>query len=216
MRRISDIVEARVRATPFLEQGLAEGIVNHSALARRLRPAIERELMRPASTAAIMMAIRRIAPTRKARTRPRGGRFGELTVRSHLTALTYRTSAQTRAKVRRLFDRMARRRSEFVTYTQGVSEVMVVVSAEAEDAAAEAMAGEHQIARLRHLAALVIRLAPSVVRRPGVYYAILKQLAWRNINVVDVVSTFTEFTIVVEDRDVDGAFSALREAVTPA
>lgn len=215
MRRISDIVEAHVRGTPFLEQGLADGLINHSALARRLRPAIERELLRPASPAAIMMAIRRMTPKR-GRKAAGAGRLGELTVRSHLTALTYQASPQTGAKVRRLFERMARRRNEFVTYTQGVSEVMVVVGAQAEELAGEVMAGEHQIARLRHLAAIVIRLAPSTVRRPGVYYAILKQLAWHNINVVDVVSTFTEFTIVVEDRDVDRAFAALRETLTPA
>jgi hypothetical protein len=61
----------------------------------------------------------------------------------------------------------------------------------------------------------VIRLAPSTVRSPGVYYSILKQLAWRAINVVDVVSTYTEFTIVVEHADVDRAFAALRETVAP-
>jgi aspartokinase len=214
MRRIRDIVEAEVRRTPFLEEGLAAGIINHSALARRLRPVIERELVKPASQAAVMMAIRRVAPARAQRA-AKPVRFGEITLRSHLTALTYQASPHTGSKVRRLFDRLSRRRSEFVTYTQGVSEVMVVVSADAEDAAAEAMTGEHQIARLRHLAALVIRLAPSTVRRPGVYYGILKQLSWRSINVVDVVSTFTEFTIVVEDKDVDAAFAALREAVAP-
>ena len=214
MRRISDLVEAEVRNTPFLEDALTDGIINHSALARRLRPAIERELLRPVSQAAVMMAIRRVAPARR-RKPARSARLGQLTLRSHLTALTYQASPQSAAKVRRLFDRLSRRRREFVTYTQGVSEIMVVVSADAEDAAAEAMAGEHQIARLRHLAAIVIRLPQATVRRPGVYYGLLKQLAWRDINVVDVVSTFTEFTIVVEDSDVDGAFGALREAVAP-
>ena len=214
MRRISDIVETEVLGTPFLEQGLADGIINHSALARRLRPAVERELLRPASEAAIMMAIRRIVPARRRRARG-ATRFGELTVRSNLAALTYQASPQTGVKVRRLFDRMARRRGGFVTYTQGVSEVMVVVSEAAEETAAAAMAGEHQIARLRRLAAIVIRLAPSTVRSPGVYYTILKQLAWRAINVVDVVSTYTEFTIVVDHGDVDRAFAALRETVAP-
>lgn len=214
MRRIADIVEAHVLGTPFLEQALADGLINHSALARRLRPAIQKELLRPVSEAAIMMAIRRSVPSRKkpAKTAP----LGEVTVRSNLTALTYQASPNTGAKVRRLFDRLTRRSGQFVTYTQGVSEVMVVVSAAAEDAAASAMAGEHQIARLHNLAAIVIRLAPATVRRPGVYYGILKQLAWRNLNVIDVVSTYTEFTIVVEHAQVDRAFSALRETVAPA
>ena len=211
MRRISDIVEEHVLATPFLEQALADGLINHSALARRLRPAVQKELLRPVSEASIMMAIRRAVPARRKPAKPAAP--GEVTVRSNLTALTYQASPHTGAKVRRLFERLTRRSSQFVTYTQGVSEVMVLVSAEAEQAAADAMAGEHQIARLHNLAAIVIRLAPSTVRRPGVYYGILKQLAWRNLNVIDVVSTYTEFTIVVEHAQVDKAFSALRQTV---
>lgn len=214
MRRIADIVEAHVLATPFLEQALADGLINHSALARRLRPAVQKALLRPVSEAAIMMAIRRAVP---ARTKPqKAAALGEVTVRSNLTAITYQASPQTGAKVRRLFDRLTRRSGQFLTYTQGVSEVMVVVSAAAEETAAQAMEGEHQVARLHNLAAIVIRLAPSTVRRPGVYYGILKRLAWRNLNVIDVVSTYTEFTIVVEHAQVDRAFSALRETIAPA
>jgi aspartokinase len=214
MRRIADIVEAHVLATPFLEQALADGLINHSALARRLRPAVQKALLRPVSEAAIMMAIRRAVPARtKAQ---KTAALGEVTVRSNLTAITYQASPQTGAKVRRLFDRLTRRSGQFLTYTQGVSEVMVVVSAAAEETAAQAMEGEHQVARLHNLAAIVIRLAPSTVRRPGAYYGILKQLAWRNLNVIDVVSTYTEFTIVVEHAQVDRAFSALRETIAPA
>ena len=63
---------------------------------------------------------------------------------------------------------------------------------------------------MRNLSAVIIRLAPSTVQTPGVYYAILKCLAWQNINVVDVVSTATEFTIFVGSDDLDRTFAALR------
>jgi hypothetical protein len=68
---------------------------------------------------------------------------------------------------------------------------------------------------VRNLSAIVIRLAPSAVQTPGVYYAILKRLAWQNLNVVDVVSTCTEFTIVLGNEEVDKAFSALRRYFWP-
>ncbi len=36
-----------------------------------------------------------------------------------------------------------------------------------------------------------------------------KQLAWNNINVVEVVSTYTEFTIILQKKQVDVSFSIL-------
>jgi hypothetical protein len=36
------------------------------------------------------------------------------------------------------------------------------------------------------------------------------QLAWSGINVIEVVSTFTEFTVILKDKEVDLAFSALK------
>ena len=89
---------------------------------------------------------------------------------------------------------------------------MLIVSASCEPVVQEVFAGEHLTAKVRHLSAIVIRLPASTVKTPGVYYTILKQLAWRNVNVVDVVSTCTEFTIVLEDAEIDVAFSALRHA----
>ncbi|MBI3366167.1 hypothetical protein HY041_00875 [Candidatus Roizmanbacteria bacterium] len=39
---------------------------------------------------------------------------------------------------------------------------------------------------------------------------LLKSLAWMGINVIEVVSSYTELTIVLENKDVDRAFSVLK------
>ncbi len=213
MRRISDLVEAEVRASPFLEKALGDGIVNHSALARRIRPRIEKAMLERVSVAAITMALRRLRPAVLRRTgvrNPRVGRIREITVRSDLVELTFHNSATIRERQRTLLGRLARAHDTFLTYTQGVSEVMLIVSSRAEKTVTEVMAGEQLMATVRSLAALVIRLGAEVVRTPGVYYGILKELAWQGVNVVDVVSTSTEFTIVVENAQVEVAFATLR------
>ena len=45
----------------------------------------------------------------------------------------------------------------------------------------------------------------------GVHYTLLKQLAWHDINLVEAVSTYSEFTIVLRRDVVDRAFSVLME-----
>jgi aspartokinase len=164
------------------------------------------------------MALRRLAPHLAARGRPpqtRTARPSDLTVRSNLVELTFHVSETIRGRHRRLLDRLARADDAFVTYTQGATEVMLMVSAALEKTVLEVFAGERLVAKVHDLSALVIRLSPGTVQTPGVYYAILKRLAWQNLNVVDVVSTSTEFTIVVANDEVDKAFAALRRYLWP-
>jgi hypothetical protein len=218
MRRISDVVEAYVLESPLVEEHLSLGLLNLSAVARYLRPRVRKELLRPVSEAAIMMALKRLAPRVAARTRrpaTRSPKPSDLIVRSNLVELTFHASDTMREKHRRLLNRADRADDAFLTYTQGASEVMLMVSAGLEKSALEIFAGERLVSRVHNLSAIVIRLAPSTVRTPGVYYAILKRLAWLNLNVVDVVSTFTEFTIVLANEEVDQAFSALRRYLWP-
>jgi hypothetical protein len=213
MQRISDLVLEEVRRSAFLEAALADGLINHSALARRLKPRIERRLLRKVSSAAVMMALRRLdLPTssRAAPVRRHGPVLGEITVRSRLMEYTFHNSSTLRDKQRRLLARLARVPDAFLTYTQGVSEAMLIVSAGLERVVDEVFAGEHRVATLRGLSALVLRLPGSAIKTPGTYYRILKQLAWEHINVVDIVSTYSELTIVIHDGQVDTAFSAMR------
>jgi hypothetical protein len=213
MRRISDLVEEQVRTSPFLEAALAEGIINHSALARRLKRPIEQALLRKVSEPAVMMALRRLGPRlgrralKPTRAEPA---MAELTVRSDLVEFTYHRSATIRTQQRRLLARLERHPDAFVTYTQGVTQAMLIVGTAFEPVVEEIFVDEHRVAVLRHLSAVVIRLTPAVVKTPGAYYQILKQLAWQNVNVIDVVSTYTELTIVIEDGQVAVAFAALR------
>jgi aspartokinase len=44
----------------------------------------------------------------------------------------------------------------------------------------------------------------------GIYYLIFKTLAWENINVIEVVSTMSELTIVLDDQEVVRAFNLLQ------
>ena len=46
----------------------------------------------------------------------------------------------------------------------------------------------------------------------GYYYYILKMIAWEGINIVEILSTTNEFSIILADSDVDRAFSTIQRA----
>src|SRR5512138_1927969 len=108
MQRISDLVEQYVLETPLLEEHLALGLINLSALARHLRPRVRKALLRPVSQASLVMALKRLGPRLTSRTRPpvtRSARPSDLTVRSNLVELTFHASDTIRERHRRLLNR---------------------------------------------------------------------------------------------------------------
>lgn len=56
-----------------------------------------------------------------------------------------------------------------------------------------------------------MRLPSSNVKMVGLYYNILKKLAWNKINIVEVISTTNEFTIIVDEKDIGKAFSVIKD-----
>jgi hypothetical protein len=218
MITIAAAVEKVVRDSPLLEECLAAGIVNLSAAARIIRPRVEAESMKKAGDAALVMALRRLAPHLKRKAGdPRGilRLIRDITVRSNITEFTFRNSDTILQRQVRLLQTIRGEGEHFITCTQGVHEMTVMVHADLEHVVEKVFHGEKRVSRVANLAALGIHLTPKVVEVPGVYYAILKQLTWAGINVVEVVSTMTELTLMLEKKNVDRAFLVLKKFLWP-
>jgi len=61
-----------------------------------------------------------------------------------------------------------------------------------------------------NLSAITLKLHERNTQVPGFYYYILKAIAWEGINIAEVISTSNEFTVLINDEDVDRAFSVLK------
>ena len=59
------------------------------------------------------------------------------------------------------------------------------------------------------LASITIKLPVNNLEQSGIYYFILKQLAWADIALQEVISTTNEMTIVVKENDINETFGIL-------
>jgi hypothetical protein len=217
MLSIANKVEQLVSESPFLTEGIALGLLNLSELARQLRPQIESDLWKPVGQAAVVMALRRISD----RQPPQGisqpimlaPRMGELTTRTDLAISTYRMSDSSSECQRQLLALAEPYPGTFVTVTRGVHEVLVVCSRSLVHVVEQAFASERLLARAENLTALTLRLNPETRKTPGIYHAVLKKLAWDKISVVNMMCTFSELTILLEQSQTGAAFSALSQIV---
>jgi aspartokinase len=213
MIAVPEVLKKILKNSPFVEEGLSSGIINLSAYARRIRPRVERELMKPVKEGAIIMGLRRLSKGIKrdsSRIAKLFQNMGDLTVRSNLVELTFLNSPFILEKQKIFLQRISKKKGTFVTFTQGVFEIAVIVSSSVKSDVEEIFKKEKLLSKFDNLSAIIIKLPPEAVATPGVHYTILKQLAWENINIVEVVSTFTEFTIILEKTQVDRAFYILK------
>lgn len=212
MISIRDALNEIIRSYPFLEEGLSRDIINYSAFAREIKPQIEKRLYKSVKVGAIVMSLKRISERLADKNKfQKDLNLTDLTVRSNLTEFTYLISESLIDKQRELFNRLADTKDVFCAVSQGIRETTFIASAQATLEIERVFSSETLVAKIDNISSITIYLPKETAETPGVYYQILKQLAWENINVVEVISTLSELTIVFNEKDVDKAFSTLKK-----
>jgi hypothetical protein len=213
MLTIPEVVGRIIRKSPFLEEGLALGILNHSALGRLIKPEVEREAMKKVQDGAIVVALSRLSRVIEKKTKKPKSVFQktpDLIVRMNLFEVTYANSESLIRKQKKLMEQMSARQHLLLTFTRGLNETTIIASSDLRNRILAGFKGEKMISQIARLASVSVLLPKGTAQIPGVYSYILRALAWEAINVVEVVSTLNEFTIILEDKNIDSAFSIIK------
>ena len=214
MKTISSVVEGLIKEKPYLEEALAQDLINISSLARWLQPEIEAQLKKTVRESAVVMAIKHIHPVLQFelenRIRQMLRALGDITVRSNLVKFTFRNSLTLIARQGQLLDRIGQEKEIFYTYSQGVYETTIILSNRAEEYVEACFRGEELVSKAPSLASITVKLPEENANCSGLYYYIFKKIAWEGINLLEVVSTTNEFTLIVSQDDIDKAFSVIK------
>lgn len=214
MITIPQLVEKLIRSKPYLEEALADGLVNISSLARKLQPIISDVQGKEVSSGAIVMAINRMDASVNYKIRNRMnkmiGKLGDIIVRSDLSNYTFENSNTLIKCQLALLEEISDKKDVFHTFSQGVYETNLVLSNLVTSSMNAIFEKERLLSSTRNLSSITIKLPQDNTELPGLYYYIFKKIAWEGINIVEVISTTNEFTIVVEDNNVERAFGILK------
>ncbi len=213
MRTIQETVEIIVGRTPFIEEAMHEKLINISSLARVIKPEVEEILGKKVKSGAIMMSINRLSPVNVLRIRKNIKSFslklGDFIVRSDLYDYTFKNSNTLYKQISILFSKIGDNRESFFTVSQGIFETNIVISSNLKSDFEADFSNEKLLHSIEKLASITIKLPKTNLEQSGVYYFILKQLAWANIPVQEIISTTHEMTLVVKEEDINKTFSIL-------
>lgn len=216
MITISQLLENLIRQKPFLESALVEGLINISALARQLKPEIEKTLKKEVTEASVIMALKRFADQmdvslhRKIEKASKG--FGDIIVRSGLSEFTFKHSDTLIENQSRLIKILMAEKDLFYTISSGVFETTIVIGSSFAGEVQQIFKEETLIVSSASISSITLRLPKNNTVIPGLYYHIFKQIAWEGISILEAISTTNELSIILKDKDVDKAFSVLKRS----
>lgn len=215
---IAEAAVLLIRHMPFMEEAMSQGLINLSSLARKIQPDITQMTGKTANEGAIIMALKRMDLSQVWSVNRSLDNFikklGDLVVRSNLVDFVYQNSDTLYDRQAELIHRLAARPKVFYSFSQGIYESTFIIS-DTVDAELEAVFGaEVLLKKTVDLAAVTIMLPPINTEVYGIYYYILRAIAWQGINLVEIISTSNEFTLVVRRPDIDGLFTVLMKLKT--
>ena len=214
MKTISSVVENYIKNKPFLSTALSEGIINLTSLSRRIKPEIELVLKKQIRSGAIVMALKRISSSLEFVSTHKILKvlknIGDITVRSNLIDYSFKVSDSLLSCQAKFLTEIDNPQLIFYTSSRGVTESNIIISNEMKEKMEAYFEKEILIKKTDNLSSISIKLPVENVSIPGIYYFIFQKMSWEGINIIEVISTSNEFTIVLDDKNVNDAFKIIK------
>lgn len=213
MITITQITEDIISHSPFLSEVLYEDIANISRIARQIRPRVEEKLLEKVSEEAVSMALRRI----KRKLKPpvsdeeilRDSK--NITIRSNLIEFVFPNSPDIIRIHQEILEKTKNIKDSFFNISIGHLESIIVVGSELEKDIDKILNNQKNVLKIKDLSSITIKFSEKLtLETPGVYYVILKALAWNGVSAIEVASIGWELNMLFKNDTVDRAFSVIK------
>ncbi len=214
MISVQQVVTQIIHRQPYLEDMLANNLINLSSLARQIKNQVAQETKKQVTVGSIVMALKRLSISLKPQLYGRllidtVNNLNEITIRSHLTELVFTNSPSLNQK-QKLILAGQKDSHHFMALTKGRKETNIIISHQLTNKVKNILKQEKLVYQRDNLTAVSIQLPDNSINIPGIYYYILKLLALNNISIVEVVSTYSEFILILETSNLQPVLSLLQ------
>ncbi len=213
MVTVSHVAQKLVRDRVFVLEAMSRGIVSFGSLAEQLKPDIEKELGKKVKHHAIVMALRRYAETLKEKSKVTFDYTSEIILKTDICDIAVRRSPTLLDKLKQLYDIVDFETGNILNAVHGRYEVSIVTNERYRERALKFLKGENILNVEIGLVSLTLTFSKDFLYTPGVIFNIVRNLAWDNINILEIVSTNTELTFILNKEDAVRGYEVLERVV---
>lgn len=210
MLKVSDSVAEIIFNSEVPLTALAGGYLNLTAYAQSIQAEVEEKTKKNVTVGSIVVALSRLS-RQLAHQHPLEVpvHIENLTVKSPLVELVFEKNQQTVGMLRRFYASHVSDPSEFTTVTQGTSEITIICHEKARASVEKVFTIQPKVV-ISNLVALSVRFPQEYQEQPNILYSLLRRIAVKKISLAEVVSTYTELTFILEQKDLEKALTSFR------
>lgn len=214
MVTVSHIVQKKIDKKTYIQESMSKNIVSYALLAKQLQPEIEEELGKSVKKHAIEMALRRYSEQIKQKHKTVAFDYSsDIIMKTKICDIAVIKSPTLLIKLRKLYDIIEFERGGILNVIQGSSEVSIITNERYKPKLLDILKNEKILITEDNLVSLTMTFSKDFFYTPGIIFNIIRNVAWEDINIYEIVSTNTELTFIIHKNDVMRAYKALEKLI---
>ena len=196
-----------------LQDALSRKYGNYTAIARLIKPKVEKDLGRKVNFDSLVTSVKRVKPRLQL---AQGGIESVLArsvvnVRTDVAKLNLEKSKRALESARSI---MANYQEEFLQISESNSAITMIFDQKLLEDIHKKFNDDDVLDEQSDLAGIIVHSPPEIVRTPGVVLSIYTKIAENHVNIEDTVSCFTDTIIVIRMEEVARTFSTLADLIS--
>ncbi|MEM1985551.1 MAG: hypothetical protein QXG36_03545 [Nitrososphaeria archaeon] len=209
---VSKTVKEIILNDIFLQASIRGQYCNYSAIARRIKPLVDKKIGYDSDIQSIVTALKRLKLSLTFS--PKNVKMvladSNLSVRTGVAKITVEKTRTTTIK----FSELIRKYINYIIHVSiGSTAITIIMDEMYTEEALEIFERSTVLENKRNLAAIIVTSTPEITDVPGCAISIYERLFSAGINIEDTTSSYTDTIIILKNEDVGKAFETLNELI---
>ncbi|MFA6273735.1 MAG: hypothetical protein WC662_01090 [Candidatus Paceibacterota bacterium] len=211
MIKIQPIVRNIVLGEPEAYFALTNGYMNMSSYAYRVKTEVELLTKKPVTITSLVISLSRLKKEfQKQKPLIQDVSISSITTKLPLSEIVYENTKSFTEKLESLHKNIKISREDFFTTTLGTSELTIVCSSGIIEKIMKHFKEKPKLI-IHNLSAIGISFDSKHFNTPNIIFSLLSIVAKAQINLAEIVSTYTELILVIEEKDFGKTVSLFSE-----
>ena len=210
MISVIDALKKIIKSKPMIEESLKLGILNLSKFAELIQPEVENMLYKKVQKGALITALSRLQKEDSS-TFEINFQINDISMKAPISEIVYHGDQKKSEKISNLYHHFQQQQNHFLNIISGNTEIGIFVNSKYTNLVLDLFKKEKPIRIINNLVGVSLKFSEEFLEVPGVTYQVLKTITWEGINLVEIISTYTELTLILSQKDAQKAFSILSQ-----
>lgn len=191
----------------------SKGLLNYMAYARSIQKDVEEKAFKEIQLGSITAAVTRYVNELKPIDLPSEKDIQQISLQTNLEGVTYERSEEVSKKIQSIYNEIKVDNKTYITITQGINEITIIAESSVIDIFRQKLKNYSTIYDISDIVGITIKFGLKYMSIPNLFYLMIRKLALRNLNIVEIVSTATELTFIINKPNLQVALDQLHKGL---